>query len=110
MENPLQITLHGIDPSDALYSSVRERAQKLERYYDRMTSCHVVVEIPGRHQHQGKTFAVRIDMKVPGSEIVVTKQHHEDIQVALRDAFDAARRRLEDYARVQRGDVKHHAG
>ena len=51
---------------------------------------------------------VRIDLKVPGGEIAVTHEHDEDLQIALRDAFDAARRRLEDYARVQRGDVKHH--
>jgi ribosome-associated translation inhibitor RaiA len=72
-------------------------------------SCRVVLELAGRHQHQGKEFVARIDLKVPGSEIVVTHQHAEDPLVALRDAFDALRRRLEDYARTQRGDVKHHS-
>lgn len=102
MQTPLQITFHGIDPSDALSSAIRERVAGLEKLYDRMTGCHVVVEIPGRHQHQGKQFVVRIDMTVPGSELVVTKQHHEDVYVALRDAFDAARRRLEDHVRAKR--------
>jgi ribosomal subunit interface protein len=109
MDIPLQISLHGIAHSDTLYNAIRERAEKLERYYDRLVSCRVVLELAGRHQRKGKEFTVRIDLKVPGSEIAVTHEHDEDLQVALRDAFDAARRRLEDYARTQRGDVKHHA-
>jgi cold shock CspA family protein/ribosome-associated translation inhibitor RaiA len=71
-------------------------------------SCRVVLELPARHQRKGKQYAVRIDLKVPGGELAVTREHDEDLQVAVRDAFDAARRRLEDYARRQRGDVKRH--
>jgi ribosomal subunit interface protein len=108
MQVPLQISLHGIGQSDALYRAIREKAEKLDRYYDHIMSCRVVLELAGRHKRQGKQFSVRIDLKVPGGEIAVTKEHDEDVQVALRDAFDAARRQLEDYARVQRGDVKHH--
>jgi ribosomal subunit interface protein len=108
MQTPLQISLHGIEQSDALYNAIHEKAQKLERYYSRITSCRVVLELAGRHKHQGKQFAARIDLKVPGGEIAVTRQHDEDLQIALRDAFDAVRRQLEDYAREQRGDVKQH--
>ena len=109
MQIPLQISFHGIEQSDALYNAVREKAAKLDRYYRHVMSCRVVLELLGRHKHHGKQFAVRIDLKVPGGEIAITKQHDEDLQIALRDAFDAARRRLEDYARDQRGDVKQHA-
>lgn len=110
MQTPLQISLHGIDPSDALQSTIRDKVQMLERYYDRITSCRVVLEVEGRHQRQGRQLKVRIDLKVPGREIAVTREHGEDIQVALREAFDAARRQLEDHARVARGDVKRHPG
>jgi len=109
MQIPLQISLHGIAHSDVLYDAIRAKAEKLERYYERVMSCRVVLELAGRHKHQGKQFTVRIDLKVPGGEIVVTHQHDEDLQIALRDAFDAVRRRLEDYARTQRGDVKQHS-
>lgn len=109
MQIPLQISLHGIAHSDALYSAIRERAEKLERYYDRIVSCRVVLELGARRQRSGKQYAVRIDLKVPGGELAVTREHDEDIQVAIRDAFDAARRRLEDYARERRGDVKRHS-
>ena len=108
MEIPLQVSLHGIAQSDALQNAIREKAQKLERYHEHIMSCRVVLELEGRHQHQGRQFKVRIDLKVPNGEIAITKEHDEDLQIALRDAFDAARRRLEDHLRVQRGDVKHH--
>jgi ribosomal subunit interface protein len=108
MQIPLQISLHGMAHSNALYNAIREKAEKLERYYDHVISCRVVLELAARHKRRGKQFAVRIDLKVPGDEIAVTREHDEDLQAALRDAFDAARRQLEDYARRQRGDVKRH--
>jgi ribosomal subunit interface protein len=108
MQIPLQISLHGIEHSNALYNTIQEKAAKLERYYDRIMSCRVVLELVGRHKRHGKQFTVRIDLKVPGGEIAITRDHDEELAVALRDAFDAARRKLEDYARGQRGDVKQH--
>lgn len=108
MQIPLQITLDGIEHSDALYNAIREKAEKLDRYYEHIMSCRVVLELAARHKRHGKQFTARIDLKVPGGEIAVTREHDQDLQIALRDAFDAARRRLEDYARGQRGDVKHH--
>ena len=104
MHVPLQISLHGIAHSDALYGSIRERAERLERYYDRIMRCRVVLELVGRHQGKGGQFSARIDLRVPGAELAVTREHDEDLQVALREAFDAARRRLQDYARERRGD------
>ena len=110
MQIPLQVSFHGIAHSEALYGAIRNRAAQLERFYDHIVSCRVVLELAGRQQRKGKQYRARIDLKVPGGEIAVTHEHDEDLQVALRDAFDAARRRLEDYARTQRGDVKRHAG
>jgi cold shock CspA family protein/ribosome-associated translation inhibitor RaiA len=109
---PLQITWRGLASSAAVEADIRERAGKLESFYDHIVSCRVVVEAP-HHQHQGNLFHVTIDIKVPGKEIVVgrgpaARQAHEDMYVALRDAFDAAKRQLQDYSRVRRGEVKQH--
>jgi ribosome-associated translation inhibitor RaiA len=73
-------------------------------------SCHVSVEQPHRHKHQGRLFNVRITLHVPGGEFVVNRDHHEDVYVALQDAFAAARRQLEDNVRRLRGDVTLHEG
>ncbi len=108
MQTPLQITVRNIEHSDALETRIRDKAQKLEEFCKHIMSCRVVVEAPHKHHHQGKQFNVRIDIGVPGNEIVVNHDHHEDVYVALRDAFNAAKRQLEDYARKIRGDVKTH--
>ena len=102
MQIPLQISLHGIEQSDALHNAIRKRAEKLERYFDRIISCRVVLELGGRHKRHGRQFTARIDLKVPGDEIAITREHDEELEIALRDAFDAARRKLEDHAREQR--------
>jgi ribosomal subunit interface protein len=109
MQTPLQITIRDMEHSDALETHIRDKAGKLEEFFNHIMSCRVVVEVPHKHQHQGKQFNVRIDIGVPGSEIVVNRDHAEDVYIALRDAFDAAKRQLEDYARKIRGDVKTHA-
>jgi ribosomal subunit interface protein len=108
MQVPLQITIRGFEHSDELERHIRDKADKLDEFFDRIVSCRVVVEVPHKHHHQGKQFNVRIDIGVPGSEIVVNHDHAEDVYVALRDGFDAAKRQLEDYARKIRGDVKTH--
>ena len=113
MQHPLQVTFRGMEPSPAVEARVREKAQKLERYFDRIISCQVVVEAPPKHRHKGGAYSVRIDIDVPGNELVVNRpgdadHSHEDVYVAIRDAFQAATRRLEDFARRQRGDVKVH--
>ncbi|MBI5379065.1 MAG: ribosome-associated translation inhibitor RaiA [Nitrospirae bacterium] len=105
---PLQITVRNVLLSEAAENAIREKAAKLDRYYDRITSCRVVVEAPHRRHHQGVLYNVRVDLTVPGGELLVKREPHEDLYVAIRDAFDAARRQLEDYARRQRGQVKIH--
>jgi ribosome-associated translation inhibitor RaiA/cold shock CspA family protein len=112
MQSPLQITFRHMDPSPALEARIRQRAEELEHFFDRITSCHVTVESGHRH-HQGNLFEVRIDLVLPGREIVVGRDGganhaHDDAHVAVRDAFDALRRRLEDHARHGRGAVKLH--
>jgi len=108
MHIPMQITIRDIEHSEALESRIRDKAKKLDEFFDHIMSCRVVVEVPHKHQHQGKQFSVRIDLGVAGGEIVVNRDHAEDVYVALRDAFDAAKRQLEDYVRKLRGDVKKH--
>lgn len=108
MQIPMQITIRDIEHSEALETHIREKAKKLDEFFDHIMSCRVVVEMPHKHHHQGKQYNVRIDIGVPGNEIVVNRDHSDDIYVALRDAFDAAKRQLEDYVRKVRGDVKTH--
>jgi len=108
MQVPLQIAMQGIKRSEALEADIRERVAKLERFHPRMMSCRVAVEETRKHHQQGRHFTVRIDARVPGKEVAITRDHDEDIQVALRDAFDSARRQLEEVLRETRGDVKTH--
>ena len=111
MQVPLEITFRGIPHSDAVETRIREKAAKLEQYCDNIVSCRVAVEAEHHHQHQGNLYKVRIDLSVPNKHIVVSRDHHdkqshEDLYVALRDAFAAATRQLEEYVRIQRGDIK----
>jgi ribosomal subunit interface protein len=108
MANQIQITLRDMDRSPALEERVRRSARKLEHIYSSIVSCRVVVEKPHRRRQQGRQFVVHVGVKVPGGDIVVNRDHHEDVYVALRDAFNAAGRQLEDFARRQRGEVKNH--
>lgn len=108
MELPLQITVRNASVSEAVKDNIREKAEKLDSFYPKITSCRVIVEAPHRHKNKGLLYNVRIDLTVPGSELVIKREPHEDIYVAVRDSFDAARRRLEELARRQRGQVKQH--
>lgn len=108
MQIPLQITFRHLPHSDALEARIREKATKLDRFFPHVMSCRVVVEEQRLHQHQGKLFNVRIDLHIPGHELVVNMDHDEDVFVAVRDAFRDARRQLEEHARLMRGDVKAH--
>ena len=109
MEFPVQIAFRGMAHSTALEAAIREKASKLGQFHQHIMSCHVVIETAARHKHQGKEFVARLDIKVAGGEIAINREHSEDPLVAVRDAFDAARRKLEDHARRQRSDVKSHA-
>ncbi len=113
MQLPVQVTFRNMERSDALEADVRERADKLDRIYDRIMSCRVVIEEHHKHHHQGNLFHCRIDLKVPNGELVASRdpgEHHahEDAYVAVRDAFNSIQRQLERYAEEHRGDVKTH--
>ncbi|MBI5640131.1 MAG: HPF/RaiA family ribosome-associated protein [Nitrospirae bacterium] len=108
MDIPLQITARDIELTDAIRAEITEKAEKLDNFYDRITRCRVAVECPKRHPHEGKLYNVHIYMTVPGAELVVKRAPNEDLYVSVRDAFQAARRKLEDYVREQRGDIKRH--
>jgi cold shock CspA family protein len=100
---------------------------KLDKYFRRITSCRVIVEAPHRHHRRGDPFHIRIELGVPGKELVVTHEPtlkheeqggwhkrlevegpHQDVYVAIRDGFKAMRRQLQDYVRCLRRDVKTH--
>jgi ribosomal subunit interface protein len=105
---PIQITIRGIPHSDALESKIRQRVEKLSHFYHRISRCHVVVELPQKHKHQGKLYNVRINLMVPGKGLVVTRKYDEDAYIAIRDAFNALERQVEAYAQRRQGQVKTH--
>ncbi|HVA38553.1 MAG TPA: cold shock domain-containing protein [Candidatus Dormibacteraeota bacterium] len=132
MEVPLRISYRSLDRSQALDDLIRDEAARLEEFYKPVISCHVAVEVPHRHRQRGNRVHVRIDLVVPGEELVINQQpsvfdtikqteaidvakeaqvgpDYRDAHLAVRDAFRKAARALEDYARRQRGDVKVHA-
>jgi ribosomal subunit interface protein len=113
MQAPLEIVFHNCDRSPAVEAAVRERVAKLEQFAQNITSCRVTVEAPHKAHQQGNLYTVRVDLRYPGGEAVANRSPsghhaHEDVYVALRDAFKAARRQLQDAQRVRRGDVKPH--
>ena len=113
MQLPLQVTFRDMPPSAAVEARIREKASKLDRFSDHIMSCRVVVELPHKHHHKGNLYRVRVLVTVPEGELVAdrTKPHHhenEDVYVAVRDAFNAVKRQLEDRVRVRRGEVKTH--
>jgi ribosomal subunit interface protein len=114
MTVPVQITFRDMSASDALRDNIETHAQKLERFSSNILGCHVVVEPAGRHQRQGNAYQVHIHVSVPGRDIQVSRDAYtkrrsaEDPYVVIRDMFDAARRQLEDFERMRRGDVKRH--
>ncbi|MEW6208557.1 MAG: HPF/RaiA family ribosome-associated protein [Acidobacteriota bacterium] len=130
---PVQITFRNMPHSDSIEAFVRKKAAQLDRYYDNIMACRVVVEVPHRHHRRGQHSHIRIDLTVPGGEIVIkhepslysgqrqaeteectkcseTATSHKHAKVAIREAFELARRRLQDYGRQQRAEVKTHEG
>jgi hypothetical protein len=130
---PIQITFHGISHRDNIESAIRERVNWLEQFYPGIVRCRVLVEVPHRHRRGGRHFDIRIEMTVAGGAPIIvshapslhagskdleqeasTKESEIEgerryAEVAIHEAFDAARRQLEDFAREQRGAVKQHA-
>jgi len=113
MEIPLKINFRHMEPSAALEARIRQKTEKLERFSEHITSIRVTIDQEHKRHNQGNLFGVKIDLTLPGKEIVIDqhsdKHHaHEDVYVALRDAFKAAARQLEDYVRRRRGKIKTH--
>ena len=124
---PLQTTFRNMDASPAVAVRVQKEAERLGRYFDRITSCRVLVEAPHRHHLHGESFHIRIELRVPGKELVVahepTLRHeeqseshkhlevkgpHKNVYLAIRDAFKAMRRQLQEYVHCLRHEVKTH--
>jgi ribosome-associated translation inhibitor RaiA len=129
MTRPLQVTFRNMTAAPVLEEEVRSRAAWLETFYSEIVGCRVLIECPHRHRSRGRPVHIRVELSVPGEDIVVnqeTKRHltlgdalsetahktlagrpdHRDVVTAIHDAFDVVRRRLEDFARRQRADVK----
>lgn len=109
----LHISFHGMEPSPAVEALVRRRVDELEQFSDRISACRVVLETLDRHHRQGRIYHARVDLTVSGGRIVANREPglnhaHEDLFVAIRDAFDAARRRLQDHMRRLDGQTKQH--
>jgi ribosome-associated translation inhibitor RaiA len=107
MVNPLQVTFRDGADSPFLLRAIEVHAARLDRYFPRIVSCRVMLEKPHRHRHSGALYHVRIELCVPGREIVVQRdpsahEAHRDAYVSIRDAFAAARRQLEAYAAERR--------
>ena len=103
MQTPLQVTFHNLPHSDAIHEEIRTRADKLDALYDRIIGCRVVVDSPHRGKVKAKTYEVRIDISVPGHELIINHEPHTDFRVAINGAFDNARRRLKTHVQRQRG-------
>ncbi len=102
MKLPLQITSRNLSLSEAAEQTIRKKAAKLDSFYNSIIGCRVIVESPHRHQQQGNHYNVRIDLTVPGSEIVIKREENKDLNVAIRDAFEAAKRKLKSYSSRQK--------
>lgn len=131
MKSELQVTFRNMEPSPEIEEWIRAEAAKLDTFYAQLMGCRVMVELPHRHHRKGIPFHIRIDLTVPQGEIVVKhvpslssrarqlgeneiRKHgeaniqHKDLRQAINDSFKTAGRRLQDYARRQRGDIKSH--
>jgi ribosomal subunit interface protein len=111
MEVPLEIAFVNMEPSEFVEQRVREKVARLERFSTRMTSCRVAVEVPHRQHAKGNLYHVRIEMRVPGKELVISRAPgdigaHTDVYVAIQDAFEAAERQLRQDAEKRQDAVK----
>ncbi|KAF3884646.1 MULTISPECIES: HPF/RaiA family ribosome-associated protein [Nostocales] len=105
MAIPLQLTFHNVQSSASVEEKIRENVQKLERFYNRVINCRVTVDAPHRNQRKGNLYHVRIDLTLPKENIIVNhnpsdETSHADIYIAIRDAFETARRQLQDYTNL----------
>lgn len=115
MTNDIQIVFHSIDQTDALTEAVAKRIDKLERYCDQIINGRVVLDSPHNHHHKGKVYSVSIEIHTPQIEVRVNqeqhdKQAHEDLYVAIRDAFNVAERQLRSVDKKHRATPIHELG
>ncbi len=111
MKFPFRIQFRDVEKSDVVYNDIWDHADKLEKFYDRIVSCEVIVSAPHQSKKEGIIYHVQIRLHVPSKDIFINNERekngaHADIHVAIRDAFDAAKRKLEDVIRIERGIVK----
>lgn len=109
-----QIAFRGMNPSPAAEAEIRRLSTELGRFSDRVVGCRVAVDAVTRRPRQGRIYQVTIELDVAGGRVVTRREPaedhaHEDLHVAIRDAFDAARRRLQDHMRRMDGRTKQHA-
>ncbi|GAB5497997.1 MAG: hypothetical protein PsegKO_03080 [Pseudohongiellaceae bacterium] len=112
MTNEFQVTYHNIDQTEAINDAVNKRIAKLERYCDQIITGRVVLDCPHNNHHKGKVYSVGLEIHTPSKEVRVNQdQHdnhaHEDLYIAIRDAFNAAERQLKDIDKKHRA-VPHH--
>lgn len=108
---PFQITFRDVPKSDDIWILIETRIEKLERLFDRISYCEVVVSAPHQRKSKGRIFRVSVHLRVPGQDIFVGREPeknlaHSELQVAIHDTFEAVERKLEDYVRVRRGFTK----
>lgn len=113
MKSPIQITFRHCKETPAIVLSIKDHAAHLDQFCRDIISCRVLIEAPHQHRTRGNLYHVKINLKVPGRDITVRRDRaehaaHKDVYVAIRDAFDAARRQLEDFVRERSGNVKFH--
>ncbi len=113
MEYPTQVVFHNLPASDFIEKAALAKADKLLSLYPKIIHCRVTIESPHQHSRQGQLYHIKIALKVPEDEIIVNRQPsqeaaHEDVYVALRDAFDAAKRQLRSYHEKLKREIKHH--
>jgi ribosome-associated translation inhibitor RaiA len=110
MQSALQITGDDMPQSVALDARIREKVVKLEKVCPRLAACRVAVSAQPRRAHDRRLFTVQLSITYPGGEIVVTRNHHEDLMVVLRDAFIAGRRALDNCVSRNGGGTGHSGG
>ncbi len=108
MKLQLEISARDVRINDETEALIREKASKLDRFYDQIIGCRVKVDMPHRSQRSGLMYNVRIDITVPGGDLIVKREPDEDLHVAIVNSFDTAQRRVKEYAEKQRGEVKTH--
>lgn len=106
MQIPLQITFRNLPYSDAIAARIEQQFEKLCHYCDRILRCQVIVEVPHQHHHEKNPYHIRINLSLPGEELVVNRdssgKYHDNAYLAIRDAFNAAQKKLKRFTDLQK--------